>query len=75
MKQRNTVPSDPVEALLRLLNCNQTELAARLGCHPRTLRRWRRDGLPSKSWPALSALLISTLRAAGGADSLAQWSI
>jgi len=74
-KGRNTTPADPIDVLLRLLRCNRLELAERLGCNPRTLRRWERDGVPPHAWRLLSELLISTLRAAGSADSLAQWCI
>jgi hypothetical protein len=37
----NRPPADPWEALLRLYDCNRSELAARLGVTARTLRRWQ----------------------------------
>jgi DNA-binding transcriptional regulator YiaG len=78
--QRNTTPPHIWAALRRLLNCNRQQLAARLGVSARTLRRWEtltEDGdSPGKdAAERASALLISTLAAAGDSDIYAQWRI
>lgn len=73
MTGRNRPPATVWEALRRLLNCNKAQLAARLGVHPRTLRRWEDEDAGRDGIDRASQLLIASLRAAGGADALAQW--
>jgi len=75
---RDTNPAHIWEALRRLRQCNKSELAAALGVSRQTLARWEDATATGGSAGAAaearaSDLLIATLRAAQGADSLAQW--
>jgi len=72
-------PAHVWEALRRLRACNKQQLAAALGVTRQTLARWEAEtatgGSAGEAAEArASDLLIATLRAAQGADSLAQWS-
>lgn len=75
---KNTTPANIWDTLRRLLNCNRSELAERLGVTPRTLRRWEDDdatGSAGKTAHERAAMLLqSTLRAAN-CDQHAQWAI
>ena len=73
--QRNTPPATPWEALRRLLNCNKSQLAERLGVTTRTLHRWEKGEAGADAFSRASQLMIATLRAADQADTLAQWRI
>lgn len=75
MDARNAPPADIWQALRRLLNCNRTQLAERLGVTRQTLRRWEEGEAGANAYRRASELLIATLRAAEHADALAQWSI
>lgn len=69
MTARNSPPRDVFTTLRRLLACNKSELAARLGVSARTLRRWEElnaaEHHPGADAAArLSQLMQATLRAA-----------
>ena len=77
MTDKNTNPAHIWQVLRRLLNCNRSQLAARLGVNRHTLAQWERMTEAGKNPGAnamrrASDLLISCLRAAGDADTLAQ---
>lgn len=76
--RKNRAPATVWEALRRLRDCNRQELAAALGISRHTLARWedaaaRNEQLPEGARERAASLLIATLRAADGADALAQW--
>jgi len=75
MSARDTTPANIWEALRRLLNCNKTQLAARLGVTARTLHRWEHGEAGAVAHRRAADLLQATLRAADNADTLAQWRI
>jgi len=80
MSDRNTNPAHIWQALRRLLNCNRTQLAARLGVNRHTLTKWERmteagENPGANATRRASDLLLATLRAAEDADALAQWRI
>lgn len=72
--ERNRPPKDIFEALQRLLACNKTELAARLGVTPRTVQRWKNEGEASdpdsKAAEITARLMIATLTAGNCIDAL-----
>lgn len=75
MNPKNTTPATIWQALRRLLNCNRTQLAARLGITPRTLHNWEHstdegEQLTDRARDAAAELLTASLRAAGNADDL-----
>lgn len=77
---RNAPPAHVWDALRRLLQCNKTELAARLGVAPRTLRHWEAlteqgESAGKAAEERASQLMVATLRAARDADVHAQWAI
>lgn len=77
---RNAPPRHIWDALLRLRACNKRQLAEALGVNRHTLARWI-DSTEAGESPGANAyrrasdLLITSLRAAQDADSLAQWRI
>lgn len=71
MTDRNTTPANVWIALRRLLNCNKTQLAERLGVNPRTLHRWEHGEDSADAHRKAAQLMQSTLRAAN-ADAHAQ---
>lgn len=75
MTDRNTTPANIWEVLRRLHQCNKAQLAARLGVTARTLRRWEEGEAGADAYRRAADLLQATLRAAGDADTLAQWRI
>lgn len=80
MTEKNTNPAHIWQALRRLLNCNRTQLAARLGVNRHTLAGWERmteagENPGANAMHRASDLLIATLRAAGDADTMAQWRV
>jgi len=76
--QRDTTPAHIWDVLGRLLNCNRTQLAKRLGISRRTLFDWvaltEQGQSPGTNAERRAAdLLQATLRAAGNSDVHAQW--
>ena len=72
MSQRNTTPANVWDTLRRLLNCNKTQLAARLGVTARTLHRWEHGEAGAEAHRRAADLMQTTLRAAD-CDQHAQW--
>jgi DNA-binding transcriptional regulator YiaG len=75
MTDRNTTPANEWQALRRLLLCNKSQLAARLGITRQTLRMWedatdRGETASDNARRAAAELLTATLRAANNADDL-----
>lgn len=65
----NEPPWDVWHTLRRLLDCNRTQLATRLGVSPRTLRRWEGSfPLPPDAAARASDLLQWTLNRANSYD-------
>lgn len=72
MSARNTTPANVWDALRRLLNCNKTQLAERLGVTARTLHRWENGEAGADAHRRAADLMQATLRAAD-CDMHAQW--
>ena len=75
MSDRNTTPQNEWQALRRLLNCNRTQLADRLGITRQTLHVWERkteqgETAGDNARRAAAELLTATLRAANPSDAL-----
>jgi len=65
MARSNSFPSDVYDLLKRALDCNEKQLAAHLGIHPNTLKRWK-DGEGGKNAAArISKLWGVILRNSG----------
>lgn len=76
---RNTTPAHIWETLMRLHNCNKSQLADRLGVTRQTLARWIADTEagqpPGKTASQRAAQLMQATLQAARSDVHAQWLI
>lgn len=79
MTADNEPPEHIWETLRRLLACNKSQLAKRLGISTETLRRWTAETeagkSPGKDAEARAAELLQTTLAIAKSDVHAQWRI
>jgi len=62
---RDSYPEDQYDLLQRALNCNKTQLAARLGVSPKTLKSWRDHGGGANAAARVAQLWGVILRRSG----------